>query len=56
MLANDVIRERMMARAPTGQIVAAAKDNGMHMLRADGWDKVKAGITTPEEILRVACG
>ncbi|MBC8373167.1 MAG: type II secretion system ATPase GspE [Planctomycetes bacterium] len=56
MLANDVIREKMMARVPTGQIVAAAKDNGMHMLRADGWAKVKAGITTPEEILRVACG
>jgi general secretion pathway protein E/type IV pilus assembly protein PilB len=56
MLANDVIREKMMVRAPTGQIVAAARDNGMHMLRADGWDKVKAGITTPEEILRVACG
>ena len=56
MLANDVIREKMMARAPTGQIVTAAKANGMRMLRTDGWDKVKAGITTPEEILRVACG
>ena len=56
MLANDVIREKMMARAPTGQIVTAARDNGMRMLRADGWSKVKAGITTPEEILRVACG
>ena len=56
MLANDVIREKMMTRAPTSQIVAAARDNGMHMLRADGWDKVRAGITTPEEILRVACG
>jgi general secretion pathway protein E len=56
MIADEVIRESMMARAPTSQIVTAAKANGMHMLRADGWDKVKAGVTTPEEILRVACG
>ena len=56
MVTNDVIREKMMARSPTGHIVSAAKDNGMRMLRADGWIKVKAGITTPEEILRVACG
>ena len=56
MLANDVIREKMMTRAPTTEIVAAAKANGMHMLRADGWDKVRAGITTPEEVLRVSCG
>ena len=46
----------MMGRAATGDIVAAAKADGMHMLRADGWDKVRAGVTTPEEILRVACG
>ena len=56
MVSNDIIRELMMNRAPTNKIAAAAKDNGMHMLRADGWDKVRAGITTPEEVLRVACG
>jgi general secretion pathway protein E len=56
MVANDDIRERIMTRAPTGQLVSAAKANGMHMLRADGWDKVIAGVTTPEEILRVSCG
>jgi general secretion pathway protein E/type IV pilus assembly protein PilB len=56
MLANDIIREKMMNRASTTEIVEAAKANGMHMLRADGWDKVRAGITTPEEVLRVACG
>jgi len=56
MVTNDIIRERIMTRAPTGQLVDAAKDNGMHMLRTDGWDKVRAGVTTPEEILRVSCG
>ncbi|MDP6637511.1 MAG: type II secretion system ATPase GspE [Phycisphaerae bacterium] len=56
MVANEVIRERVMSRAPTSKIVAAAAENGMHMLRADGWDKVRAGVTTPAEVLRVACG
>jgi len=52
MVATDPIRDKIMARAPTGQIISAAKAGGMAMLREDGWAKVKAGITTPEEVLR----
>ena len=53
MLINDAIRERIMARTSVSQIIAAARDNGMHLLREDGWEKVRAGITTPEEVMRV---
>jgi type II secretory ATPase GspE/PulE/Tfp pilus assembly ATPase PilB-like protein len=28
-------------------------EQGMRTLRVDGWNKVKAGITTIEEVLRV---
>jgi hypothetical protein len=28
-------------------------EQGMRTLRTDGWNKVKAGITTIEEVLRV---
>ena len=27
---------------------------GLKLLRQDGWDKVRDGLTTPEEVLRVA--
>jgi type II secretory ATPase GspE/PulE/Tfp pilus assembly ATPase PilB-like protein len=33
-------------------VIDAAKANGMHLLREDGWDKVRAGITTVEEVMR----
>ena len=52
MVVNDEIRERILARVTISQIVAAAKANGMHLLREDGWDKVRAGITTFEEVMR----
>jgi type II secretory ATPase GspE/PulE/Tfp pilus assembly ATPase PilB-like protein len=34
-------------------LTAAAKRNGMTTLREDGWDKVKRGVTTVDEVLRV---
>jgi hypothetical protein len=30
-----------------------ARKQGMRTLRQDGWTKVKAGVTTVEEVLRV---
>ena len=33
-------------------IAQAALKAGMRMLREDGWMKVRAGITTPEEVMR----
>jgi type II secretory ATPase GspE/PulE/Tfp pilus assembly ATPase PilB-like protein len=34
-------------------ITALARRNGMRNLREDGWDKVRRGVTTAEEVLRV---
>ena len=50
---NDEIRELIVQRASAPMLVAAAKRGGMRQLREDGWDKVRAGVTTPEEVLRV---
>jgi len=52
MVADDAIRERIMARSPVGLVAEAARKGGMHLLREDGWVKVRAGITTPEEVMR----
>jgi len=52
MVANDAIREKAMAHSQTSEIVAAAKASGLRLLREDGWIKVRAGITTPDEVIR----
>jgi general secretion pathway protein E len=52
MMADDAIRERIMVRAASGDVTQAALKAGMRMLREDGWMKVRAGITTPEEVMR----
>jgi type II secretion system protein E len=52
MVANDAIRERIMARAPANEISHAARASGLRLLREDGWQKVRAGKTTPEEVMR----
>ncbi|MCL5104162.1 MAG: Flp pilus assembly complex ATPase component TadA [Armatimonadetes bacterium] len=50
---NDEIRELMVRRAPLADLREAGKANGMHELKEDGLDKVLAGVTTPEEVMRV---
>jgi general secretion pathway protein E/type IV pilus assembly protein PilB len=50
--ASDKIREKIMARMPADQIITVAKAEGLRLLREDGWIKVRAGITTPEEVIR----
>lgn len=37
----------------TSEIKAAAIANGMRTLREDGWEKVKEGVTTINEIIKV---
>ncbi|HWQ53321.1 MAG TPA: type II secretion system ATPase GspE [Bryobacteraceae bacterium] len=50
---NDEIRGRIMANEDASQLTAAARRNGMHNLREDGWGKVATGVTTAEEVMRV---
>ena len=42
-----------MNRAPASTIAAKAMEFGMRSLRTDGWNKVRHGQTTIEEVLRV---
>jgi general secretion pathway protein E len=50
---TDAIRKEINARAGTEGIRHAAVGQGMATLRQDGWEKVKAGVTTVSEVLRV---
>ena len=53
MQMNDELRRLVMANADASRITEAARRNGMSSLREDGWAKVKRGMTTSGEVLRV---
>ncbi|MGH9630659.1 MAG: GspE/PulE family protein, partial [Bryobacteraceae bacterium] len=50
---NDEIRKKIMANEDAVEIAGAALRNGMRTLREDGWMKVREGITTAGEVMRV---
>ena len=50
---NGEIRSIIMRNEDASIITAAARRHGMRTLREDGWDKVKRGVTTPDEVIRV---
>jgi len=52
LVPNDAIRDKAIAFAPINEIRALATEGGMVTLRQDGMAKVKAGITTVEEVFR----
>jgi type II secretion system protein E len=53
LILNEAVRPLILNRAPSSTIAQRAMENGMRTLRTDGWNKVKAGQTTIEEVLRV---
>ena len=53
LLVSEALRPLIMNRAPATTIAQKAIEAGMRTLRTDGWNKVKEGITTIEEVLRV---
>jgi len=53
LVVSEALRPLIMNRAPASTIAQKAIELGMRTLRADGWNKVKEGITTIEEVLRV---
>jgi type II secretion system protein E len=53
LILNESIRPLILSRAAASTIAARAMEMGMRTLRTDGWNKVKAGRTTIEEVLRV---
>ncbi len=50
---TDEIRPLVIAHASASAIKQQSLAHGMKTLRDDGWDKVLAGVTTIDEILRV---
>jgi len=52
-LTNE-IRQMVLKNASSGEIREVAVHNGMHSLSDDGWRLIGMGITTPEEVMRVA--
>ena len=53
LLMSDAIRQLVVNRASAAQIRAQAQNEGMQMLREDGCAKVREGLTTVSEVLRV---
>ncbi|MFH0763888.1 MAG: ATPase, T2SS/T4P/T4SS family [Candidatus Omnitrophota bacterium] len=50
---NEEIRKLISKTVSADEIKEKAVALGMRTLKEDGWEKVNAGITTPEEVLRV---
>jgi type IV pilus assembly protein PilB len=51
---SDEIKTMTVSRAAESEIAAVAREQGMLSLREDGLNKVRAGVTSIEEIARVA--
>ena len=50
---DDELRAALLRRRDAGALRCLALERGMRPLRVDGWRQVAAGVTTPEEVLRV---
>ena len=53
LLLNEAVRPLILNRSPASTIAHKAIEQGMRTLRTDGWNKVRDGVTTIEEVLRV---
>ena len=56
LVLTDELRQKISQNVSVDEIRSAAIESGMTILRQDGMDKVKAGITTVEEVLSVTTG
>lgn len=50
---TDELRDLIVKREPTRALVQCAREQGMHTLAQSGWNQVRAGLTTLEEVLQV---
>jgi general secretion pathway protein E len=50
---NDELHELVLQRESTRTLTQVARKHGMRTLQQSGWEKVKAGHTTLDEVLRV---
>jgi len=50
---TEDLKQMIVARRPSNEIKQQAIANGMRTIREDGWIKVRQGLTTIDEVLRV---
>ncbi len=50
---NEELRSSIMRNDDSGKITELARRNGMQNLREDGWNKVRLGMTSADELMRV---
>ncbi len=53
LLVNEPLRQAFLHRSDKAELEEIARSNGMWTLRQDGIEKIKLGITSPDEVLRV---
>jgi type IV pilus assembly protein PilB len=53
MRMSEPIKELTVSQAPEAEIALLAREEGMLTLREDGVDKIRSGLTSLEEVLRV---
>jgi type II secretion system protein E len=53
LVVDDEMREMILKREAANRLKKYAIDHGMRTLRDDGWDRVRLGVTTAEEVLRI---
>ena len=53
MVMSERIKEMVVAGTPEADLATAAREEGMCTLREDGVSKVRRGLTSLEEVLRV---
>jgi type II secretory ATPase GspE/PulE/Tfp pilus assembly ATPase PilB-like protein len=53
LVINEEIREMIIDKASASQIKKKAVEMGMRTLMQEGWAKIAAGETSPEEVMRV---
>lgn len=53
LLVDEETKELIVKKSASNRIKNLAVSKGMRTLRQDGWQKVIAGLTTPEEVMRV---
>ena len=50
---NDESRKLIMDNADASVLTDSARRNGMRNLREDGWRKIRDGVSTVDEVMRV---
>ena len=53
LVVDDEMREMILRREAANRLKKYAIDHGMKTLRDDGWDRVRIGLTSAEEVLRI---